>query len=399
MNNHAVTIITVAYNAGNTIRRCADSVLGQTYKNTSWFVVDNGSTDKTSEILQEYEQSHDNIKLVKNNTNYIKSPDGEHSVDHFIDIFDYCKDEYFAVLDADDEYSLDFLEKAVAFLEENDCDVVLVGTEFRHEITDEILAYKKIDNNIVLQTVDHFDKLLPYYYQFARTTWGKLIKTDLLSKCDFSVSRNMFNGSDTAFALEVLKHATRVGIIAEPLHKYYEIPKSVSKTLQPKRLSSNRILYEEALKFLQKKVGFVSPQNEDFLLAVYINALVDTQSVLLKSELSAADKLSGLYDMFMNEYTHKVVLAEHLGYSFSEEEFHVLRRELLFKETVVWLLSLEDVPDDEVERYCNLGEFVSAVAEDGDAWIFFKKLRVQFLLEHGREEEAAGYIAELDELV
>ena len=54
MSAPLVTIITVSYNASQTIRRTIDSVLGQGYPNVDYIVVDGGSTDGTREILEGY---------------------------------------------------------------------------------------------------------------------------------------------------------------------------------------------------------------------------------------------------------------------------------------------------------------------------------------------------------
>lgn len=49
-----VSIITVVYNGADTIRDCLDSVLGQTYPQIEYIVVDGGSTDGTADIIRSY---------------------------------------------------------------------------------------------------------------------------------------------------------------------------------------------------------------------------------------------------------------------------------------------------------------------------------------------------------
>ncbi len=66
MQSPKISIITVAYNAQNTIERCINSVLGQKFKNIEYIIIDGGSTDDTGKIINNY---RDNIDV------FISEPD------------------------------------------------------------------------------------------------------------------------------------------------------------------------------------------------------------------------------------------------------------------------------------------------------------------------------------
>ena len=65
MNNKNISIIVTAYNSENYIERCIKSLINQTYKNIEIIVVNDGSTDKTIDILNKYKNS---IKIYEKST-------------------------------------------------------------------------------------------------------------------------------------------------------------------------------------------------------------------------------------------------------------------------------------------------------------------------------------------
>ena len=64
MKNPKVSIIIPVYNGEKTLRQCLNSVLNQTYKNYEVIAIDNNSTDKTKEIIKEFQKKYSSIKYI-----------------------------------------------------------------------------------------------------------------------------------------------------------------------------------------------------------------------------------------------------------------------------------------------------------------------------------------------
>jgi hypothetical protein len=232
-----------------------------------------------------------------------------------------------------------------------------------------------------------------------RTTWGKLYSFDILRKCVFERAKQVTYGVDTMVVLEALRNANRVGILAKSLHKYYVSPDSVSYKFESKRVASDKILLETAREFLISKTGVVSVINDEFLIAVYMNALIDTLKVLLGAEMPDAERLSAMCNMFLCEHARNLAARERFGERFgAAEEWQKKRREL-FETAIAWLRSREEVADEQVEDYCELGEFLCAACEIAEGWLFFNRLRVRFLIDTGRADDAHPKIDELLKLL
>ena len=60
-----ISVIVPIYNVEKYLRRCIDSIINQTYKNLEIILIDDGSTDDTYRIVQEYSTRDERIKALK----------------------------------------------------------------------------------------------------------------------------------------------------------------------------------------------------------------------------------------------------------------------------------------------------------------------------------------------
>ena len=107
------------YNEEDYVAKAIVSVMEQTYKPFQFIIVNDGSTDKTADILKEATERYPEIKVInKNNSGLTKSLNfGLH----------HCTGDYIARLDGNDTASPERFEKQVKFLEDNP-DHAVVGT-------------------------------------------------------------------------------------------------------------------------------------------------------------------------------------------------------------------------------------------------------------------------------
>lgn len=117
-----VTVLMPCYNAEPFLREALDSIINQSYRNLEVLCINDGSTDKTPEILEEYAAKDKRIRIVHNEEN-IKLIS---TLNKGIDI---ANGKYIARMDADDISMLDRIELSVAYLEENkEVDLVSVNS-------------------------------------------------------------------------------------------------------------------------------------------------------------------------------------------------------------------------------------------------------------------------------
>lgn len=113
MNNKEVVILMSTYNGEKYIAEQLESLLNQTYSNIKIFIRDDGSKDKTKEIIKEFQKKSKNIFLVEGeNIGFINS---------FFELLKISDSaDYYAYCDQDDVWMEDKIERAVNFLEKAD---------------------------------------------------------------------------------------------------------------------------------------------------------------------------------------------------------------------------------------------------------------------------------------
>ncbi|MBQ7677040.1 MAG: glycosyltransferase family 2 protein, partial [Lachnospiraceae bacterium] len=306
-----VWVYTRAYNAEATICRTVESVLNQTYQNIGYMIRDNGSTDRTLEICRSFATRDNRVLLTRNSINNVETDMEEDQSAFALDLSltnkkgdspEFGDFKYFCILDADDEYLPDFLEKAVAFAEKETLDIVACGTEMLDGESGKRLGDVSHPDPILLEDARSFSDRFPEYHWHMRQVWGKLYRRGLLdgfldryrtlSRREFGGENvSMPYGSDTLYALYAFSQAKRAGILSGRDHRYYVQKHSVSTQFLPFRVESDRILHDVTEQYLQGKCGAVNAENRIFLSAVYANAVKDTLNVLHTAALSGEEKL------------------------------------------------------------------------------------------------------------
>ena len=112
-NEPLVSVIIPAYNAEKCVGYTLDTVINQTYKNLEIIIVNDCSTDKTLDVLNEYAKKDKRIRVMSNDKNSGVAETRNNALKA-------ATGEYIAFIDADDIWALEKIEKQLNFMLEND---------------------------------------------------------------------------------------------------------------------------------------------------------------------------------------------------------------------------------------------------------------------------------------
>lgn len=118
MNKDLISVIVPVYNCEKYVRQTLDSIVNQTYKNLEILVIDDGSTDNSPSICDEY--AVDERVKVFHRQNVCVAASRQFGIDN-------CKGTYFVTLDSDDYIAEDYVEKLYKAIKMNDADISVCG--------------------------------------------------------------------------------------------------------------------------------------------------------------------------------------------------------------------------------------------------------------------------------
>ncbi|MFN3301845.1 MAG: glycosyltransferase family 2 protein [Patescibacteria group bacterium] len=198
-----VSIITPTYNGEKFIERAIKSVLWQTFKDWDMIIVDDGSKDRTVEIVKKYAEKDPRIKLIE-----LKENTGGPAIPRTI-ACQKSQGEYIAFLDQDDIFYPENLEKRVNYLDEHlEIDILSTMAWTFNEETKKIINYEHggpvnlIVRRKVVEEAGYFkreqngvDEIGMFYRYFLKNE-NNLKRTALMSREPISLySRHPEQGS------------------------------------------------------------------------------------------------------------------------------------------------------------------------------------------------------------
>ncbi|GGF04611.1 Glycosyltransferase involved in cell wall bisynthesis [Chishuiella changwenlii] len=134
MNNQPIiSVILSAYNAEKFIEKCIKSVLNQTFKNFEFLIIDDCSTDNTLKIIKESAETDERITVINNTVNEFVIESRNKGILK-------AKGKYIAIIDADDIWFENKLEKQLVDIESDESIFLLSANAYEIDENDNIIG-------------------------------------------------------------------------------------------------------------------------------------------------------------------------------------------------------------------------------------------------------------------
>ncbi len=214
-----VSVIIPVYNAEKYLKECVDSVLGQTYEKLEIIFVDDGSTDSSTDLIEDYRKKDSRIKLLRQEHQFAGVARNRGISE--------AKGDYLIFLDADDRFSPVFIETMVKCAQRYDadivnCDSVGFDSELNIRLNLGMAAFKTymLPDRQCFSAADIPDHILRFSGGWS---WDKLYRTQFVRDNDLKFLPIRV-AEDSFFVFLAFAVAQRVSIVEDRLveHRMYD---------------------------------------------------------------------------------------------------------------------------------------------------------------------------------
>lgn len=206
-----VSIIVPIYNAEQYLRRCVDSILNQEYTDYELLLVNDGSTDASGDICEEYGDRDSRVIVIqKENTGVSDSRNRA---------LDRARGKYLQFLDSDDWITPDATRLFVRAAEEYGCDMVI--SDFYRVVGERLSPKGDIEEEGVLTREEFAAHMMEnpadFYYGVL---WNKLYRRDIVEGHNLRMDTNINWCEDFMFNLEYIRYAKVFYALHAPIYYY-----------------------------------------------------------------------------------------------------------------------------------------------------------------------------------
>lgn len=211
-----ISVIVPVYNVDKYLKKCLDSILSQTLKNFEVVCVDDGSTDNSPKILEEYRVKDSRIRV------YTKANGGVSSSRNFG--LEKAKGHYVFFMDSDDELYPNSLELLYTAIKKNNTQAAVgsikVIYEANEELKDSDTAYYTIRNSGKVKLTDQVIS------DFHCSSCGCLFSMDTIRNGALKFPLGLFY-EDAWWHWAYFTQTESISFVSSPVYKYFRRPVSI----------------------------------------------------------------------------------------------------------------------------------------------------------------------------
>lgn len=226
INGMDVTVIVPVYNGVKYVRRCLDSLMRQTANNYMVYCVDDGSTDDSLMILNEYARRYNNVIV------YSKANGGLSSARNFG--MKYLKTPYVMFVDCDDYVDQNFVKKMYEEIISEEADIVSCGL-----VKESVLDEKNISREHEYNQLIEVEKSPDVICTMNVTACNKIFKVRLFEEVCFPEG---YVHEDAMTIPRLVARSRRVVYIPDILYHYVMSPGSITRGADPHLADKKKII-------------------------------------------------------------------------------------------------------------------------------------------------------------
>lgn len=266
-----ISIIIPIYNAEKYLKECLDSVITQDYQNIEAILVNDGSTDNSRSICEEYEKKDKRIKFLE------QKNQGVSAARNFA--LKKATGDIIVFLDADDYFEQNAIKNIVESIGENDF-LCFGYKEVYTNRTKRILKAENInDKKTIKDSIMENDGIGGYL-------WNKAFKSKIIKDNNILFRNDIHFCEDLVFVMEYFKYVKNALYIRKPLYNYRMRKSGATYNFFNKKSLSILIAYEKLI-----KEKFLSDKYEKIYMYWYIMTYYKLKKVAIEESFEPNEEI------------------------------------------------------------------------------------------------------------
>ncbi len=213
-----VSVVVPIYNAYDYLAIALDSILDQTLREIEVICIDDGSTDRSIDIIKKYRENDSRVRIVTENNAGVSTARNKGIA--------RVRGEYVIFLDADDFYEPTLLEKLYNLAKEQNLDIALARYDIYNNKNERFTAATDESHGDIFARGAVVSKNEFPNHIFESTTgyvWNKLFRTSMIKEKELTFAPELYIFEDVHFVCCALSYAERIARIEEVLihHRVY----------------------------------------------------------------------------------------------------------------------------------------------------------------------------------
>lgn len=315
MKKPLVSIIIPTYNVENYIEIAIESALNQTYSNIEIIIIDDKSTDNTLNIIKKKYLNHPKIQIVEKDRNL--GPSNSRNIG-----IEVSKGKYIALLDSDDYYRKDKIEKQVSFMEKNE-DITLSST---------YLQCFNLQNNIIKFPLKFSEIKDVQLIGCPIAHPALIVKSSFLKEKKIYYDEKLRYAEDYDFVTRIIEKGAKLETLPQTLYYYRISGNQASFIIKDKKLNINKEQWEISKKIHYKIFQKLVNINNSLYNKNYIDYFLRHESINEFNEIpSYIDWVKKIIEC--NKYKGEIFSSEFLiqNYRYSILSYFLSKKKLSLK--------------------------------------------------------------------
>ncbi len=346
MRNTLITVVLAVYNVENYLNRSIESIANQTYKNIEVILIDDGSTDNSPSICDEWAEKDQRVRVIHKQNEGLSMARNTG--------IEEANGEYIFFFDSDDYVEKNLVECSVEMAIKTKAQIVVYGydridengvvkTSSVPELPSEIMRGEEIRSFVVPCLAGPIIKDGKKYHILS-SAWGAMYSLDTIKRSGFRfVSEREIISEDIYSNLIYYQYIDCIAIIPKVFYHYCENnAQSLTRMYNPERFERNKHFYRQTLK-LCDELHYPEQTKKNLSNQMVSNIIVSIKQIV-GSNISNGQKINAI-KAIVNDDISKIVLNDY-DINLDENIFrktlikYIKKRKVGIVVALIWLKNL-----------------------------------------------------------